>query len=92
MKILAALLLLTSVSLAHHGPKKPLHHDKEHKIEAITKKIGEKASPLLYFERAKLHIEVGKKKAAIHDLEHALMLDKNYKPAKDLLQKLKKSL
>ena len=89
MKTALALLLFISVSFAHHGPKKPLHHGNSVKIEKLSQKIEEQPTALLYTYRALLLVQQGKKKEAIHDLEHALMLDKDYEPAKKLLKKIK---
>ncbi len=89
MKTALALLLFISVSFAHHGPKKSLHHDNSQRIENLSQKIEEKPSALLYTYRALLLVKEGKRKEAIHDLEHALMLDKDYEPAKKLLKQIK---
>lgn len=88
MKTALALLLFTFVSFAHHGPEKSLHHENTHKIESLSKKIEEKPTALLYTYRALLFSEMGKTKEAVHDLEHALMLDKDFEPAKKLLKKI----
>ena len=89
MKTVLALLLLSSVAFAHHDSKKSLHHDNNKKIETLSERIGEKPTAQLYTYRAILYFEQGKMSLAKHDLEHALMLDKDYQPAKNLLKKIK---
>lgn len=89
MKFALVLLLFTATTFAHHGPKKSLHHENDHRIAVLSKKISEKPSASLLTIRAQVFMELGKSNKAQHDLEHALMIDKNYKPAKTLLEKIK---
>ncbi|MCM8540316.1 MAG: hypothetical protein NE328_08580 [Lentisphaeraceae bacterium] len=89
MKLVLVLLLFTAAAFAHHGPKKSLHHENDHRIIVLSKKISDKPSASLLAIRAQVFIELGNTEKAVHDLEHALMLDKNHKAAKSLLEKLK---
>lgn len=89
MKTALVILLFTAVSFAHHGPKKALHHENDHRIVVLSKKISNKPSASLLTIRAQVFMELGMSKKAQHDLEHALMIDKNYMPAKTLLEKLR---
>ena len=88
MKTALALLLFTSVAFAHHGPNKKLHHADDPRIEVLSKKISKKPSAQLLTLRAKVFIELGNKKEARHDLEHALLIDKGFEQAAKLLKGL----
>ncbi|MCM8527261.1 MAG: hypothetical protein NE327_12140 [Lentisphaeraceae bacterium] len=89
MKSVIVLLLFTVAALAHHGPDKSLHHENDHRIIVLSKKISDKPTASLLTIRAQVFLELGNTEKAVHDLEHALMLDKTHKTAKNLLEKIK---
>jgi len=89
MKTLLLSLFLTVSAFAHHGPDKALHHERDPRIEVLTAKISEKPTSSLLTIRAQVYLELGRKQEARHDLEHALMLNNDYQPAKTLIDKLK---
>jgi uncharacterized membrane-anchored protein len=74
--------------MAHHGPQQSAHHEISSEISMITKKIKKKPTCSLLTIRAQLLIDADRQEEAIHDLEHALQLDKHFAPAKSLLRKI----
>ena len=75
--------------MAHHGPSQVLHHEKNHELEIVSQKIKEKATCSLLTVRAQLLSDDGRQDDALHDLEHALLIDEDYAPARSLLKKIK---
>ena len=88
MKTVLLLLFVSIPAFAHHGPDKALHHEKDPRIEVLTTKISTNPTANLLTVRAKVYLELGRTEEARHDLEHALMLNNDYQPAKTLISKL----
>jgi hypothetical protein len=82
-------VLLLNPLMAHHGPQRPAHHGANSEISMISKKIKDKPTCSLLTLRAQLLIDEDRQEEAIHDLEHALQLNKHFAPAKSLLKKIK---
>lgn len=87
MKFLILSLLMTSMVFAHHGPDKALHHENDPRIVVLSRKIADKPTAPLLTLRAKVYLELGQSEKALHDLEHALMIDKEFSQAKEMIEK-----